>query len=96
LDIDGQASCDLLLARLLRPDNGNIRSDQQKRECFGSSTSGGKFETEQRQIEAEQRRLSNPQNAQMEREFQECGGRMHGCEAAGNVWRAGECVGEIK
>jgi hypothetical protein len=35
LDIDGQPSCDLLATRLLKPDSGNIRSDQQKRECFG-------------------------------------------------------------
>lgn len=35
LDVDDKPSCGLLVARLFRPDSGNIRSDQQKRECFG-------------------------------------------------------------
>jgi hypothetical protein len=30
LDVDGQPRCDFLVARLLRPDSGNVRSDQQK------------------------------------------------------------------
>jgi hypothetical protein len=30
LGVDGQPRCDCLVARLLRPDSGNVRSDQQK------------------------------------------------------------------
>jgi hypothetical protein len=38
LDVDGQLRRDLLVAHLLRPDSGNTRSDQQKRECFGGGS----------------------------------------------------------
>ena len=38
LDVDGQPSCDFLVARVLRPDSGIVQSDQQKRGCFGGGS----------------------------------------------------------
>jgi hypothetical protein len=44
LHVDGQLCCDLLVACLVKPDSGNIRSDQQKRECFGGGSKLPVFE----------------------------------------------------